>query len=323
MEQNFLLYDKDRAKEFYEDRYRGGYMEDWAKEKKQRIFALLKDLDLPETGEAIEFGCGNGVFTDIVRQALPKWQIYGYDISKIAIANAAKRFDQCRFFFADSEELKNKKFDFLFSHHTLEHVYDIEKAIEEMSGYLKDRAFMLHILPCGNEGSFEYNFCRQVTDGIDEKMENRFYFEDFGHLRRMTSARLSALLGKFSFALKKSFFANQYYGALNWITKSSPKFVWKNIIFAKAKKGFGFGLLKHKILLGGLAFFRLPVVLMGYALNKDRAYLYIFLPLLAVFYLLVKPLDYYLRQRAEQEWANKKTEQNGSEMYLFFERTGL
>jgi hypothetical protein len=71
-----------------------------------------------------------------------------------------------------------------------------------MSNYLKAAASaMLHILPCGNEGSFEHNVCLLRKDGINPELEGRFFFEDEGHVRRLTTEQLSALCAKMGFVL--------------------------------------------------------------------------------------------------------------------------
>lgn len=148
------LYQKEESKKFNEDRYKHGYMDEWPNSKKQRVFEVVRKLDLPEHGKALDFGCGNGVFTEVLRQALPKWENYGSDISKTAIENAVKRFPECSFFISDSDRSYGAKFDFLFSHHVLEHVYDIEKTISQMAELLNSKSSLLLVFPCGNKGSF-------------------------------------------------------------------------------------------------------------------------------------------------------------------------
>src|SRR5262249_20699295 len=69
------LHDLQNSMAFYEARYQQGYMEDYSPEAKQRIFDVIRALDLPREGAALDFGCGNGVLTDIIRQALPNWKI--------------------------------------------------------------------------------------------------------------------------------------------------------------------------------------------------------------------------------------------------------
>src|SRR5574340_1305298 len=188
------LYDRQAAVDFYQERYAQGYMDEWAIEKKQRVFETIRSLELPDVGEARDFGCGNGVFTEVMRQALPSgWKVYGTDISAIAVEHASKRYPGCIFYEPDDKELIGKGFDFIFTHHVLEHVYDLAHVLDEMHAFLRDKAAILHILPCGNEGSFEHGICLLRKDGINPELENRFFFEDEGHVRRLSTDQLSKL----------------------------------------------------------------------------------------------------------------------------------
>ena len=89
-----VLYQKDTTPEFYEERYVKGYMAEWPVEKKQRIFKIIQQLELPENGKVLDIGCGNGVFTDVIKQALPKWEVYGAEIS--AARGATRGRGACR-----------------------------------------------------------------------------------------------------------------------------------------------------------------------------------------------------------------------------------
>ncbi len=317
------LYQKEKAIDFYEDRYEKGYMDEWPVEKKQRVFEILRSLPLPETGMALDYGCGNGVFTDLLRQALPHWKVYGSDISQNAVANAKKRFPECVFFVSDNDQESELKFDFLFSHHVLEHVFDIEKAMAEINDYLKPQAHIMHILPCGNEGSLEHELCQLRADGINPAMENRFFFEDEGHVRRLTTARIADLKKIHGFSLEKDFYSNQYHGAIKWITQSSVAFI-RN--FANPEKGID---AKAKVKLKKMRnkFLFLAYLQWPYALYKDsktvkNKKLKHYLVQLA--YLIPSVVSYpvftSVNAKAQQEWKTNKQRKNGSEMYVFFSR---
>ena len=96
------LYKEEEKEKFYDGRYakKGSfaYMDDWHEEKKQRIVNLIKELDLPERGDALDFGCGTGVLTEVIREALPNYQVYGMDLSHAAIDKAKERYKKCHFF---------------------------------------------------------------------------------------------------------------------------------------------------------------------------------------------------------------------------------
>lgn len=322
---NKNLYDEKDSKKFYEDRYSKGYMEEWPIEKKQRVFKLIKHLNLPERGECLDFGCGNGVFTDVIKEALPQWNVYGCDISAKAIQNASKRFPRCIFFVNSDKKYINKKFDFIFSHHVLEHVFDIKAVANQINKRAKKNAIMLHILPCGNPGSYEYKLCNLRINGINTKMENRFFFEDEGHVRRMTTEQCATIFKQFNFILKQDYYSCQYYGAINWISKTHPRLILTMFNPIKGKN------LKSKIKLSGMLLkflmisgLRMPAVLydlISQINNKKKKHIF----LLSLLYLPSKVsryFDNYIKLLAEKEWNKLKTQKNGSEMYLFFERKG-
>jgi|WetSurMetagenome_2_1015567.scaffolds.fasta_scaffold73153_2 SAM-dependent methyltransferase len=318
------LNDRETSRAFYEERYAHDYMASWPAEKKRRVFDLVRGLELPPAGEALDFGCGNGILTDVVRQALPSgWRMYGTDISATAIENAGKRYPACGFFAMGDGRGPGKRFDFVFTHHVLEHVHDAALVLGEIDGCMKDVSTMLHILPCGNEGSFERGVCLLRKDGIDPGSGNRYFFEDEGHLRRLTTEQCAALCAKHGFALTREYYANQYDGAINYFTQMSPDFIRMFTESSKAldeKARSRLKKLRHKLL--GLRALRYPVVVVESRLKKGsrtfRDYLLIIAG--APFCVIAKPVDVHIKRRALREWELRKTERNGSEMYLVFKR---
>jgi trans-aconitate methyltransferase len=92
------LSDPRSATVFYDDRYAQGYMEEWSEEKKRRIAEVVSALRLPTRGRALDFGCGNGVLTDVLRRALPPgWEVVGTDLSAVALENARSLHPGCTF----------------------------------------------------------------------------------------------------------------------------------------------------------------------------------------------------------------------------------
>lgn len=318
------LYDKHHAVAFYQERYAHGYMDEWPSEKKRRIFEVIRSLDLPAAGELLDFGCGNGVCTDVVKQALPAgWKVYGTDISGIAIENAKKRYPDCVFFLADDREFAGKRFDFLFSHHVLEHVYNVPQVLEEMNERLKNESTIVHIMPCGNEGSFEHGICLLRENGINLQLENRYFFEDEGHVRRLTSAQLATLYNKKDYVLAKEYYSHQYHGAIEWITQRDPGFIRmltdpSSAVDAKAKNKLA--IMRYTLFL--LWSLRYPAAYVESVLRtkSKTARNYIFLVLGLPLYPFAKSMDTYLKGKALAEWSKRKTERNGSEMYLVFKR---
>jgi len=317
------LHNKETAVEFYEERYEQGYMEEWDDLKKNKVKEVLLQLQLPAKGKALDFGCGNGVFTRIIKDTLPGWEVYGVEISSIAVQNARRRIPDCNFFEASESDKYRNQFDFLFSHHVIEHVPDIQEIFQVIDSYLKPHSSQLHIVPCGNKGSYEYEISILNKNGIELEKENRFFYEEPGHLRRLTSDEFAAHEKRIGFELKKEFYSNQEYGAVNWITKSSPRFVKKltdtkdaldDVALKKLRS------LRKKLL--PLTYLQFPYSKFLEIKNKWRkkAMDYIKLIILFIPAMISKPFYSYWDKKAAVEWQENKTQRNGSEMFLFFTR---
>src|SRR5262249_3679663 len=160
---------------------------------------------LPKTGSFLDFGCGTGVFTEVLADALPGWTAFGTDIVETALVKARSRVPSATF--APLDDLSGR-FDLIFSHHVLEHVMDIRETAARIGRLCAPNGVALNILPCGNPGSFESDICAAVRDGVDPERSNRFYFEDESHLRRLTSDQLVEILDAAGLAPKDVLFAN-------------------------------------------------------------------------------------------------------------------
>ncbi|RYY55792.1 MAG: class I SAM-dependent methyltransferase [Chitinophagaceae bacterium] len=315
------LKQKEVAVEFYENRYEEGYMEEWDDAKKHKIREILLRLPLPAKGRILDFGCGNGVFTRIIKDTLPDWEVYGVEISAVAVKNASKKNPDCTFFNGDDADQYSGIFDVLFSHHVIEHVQSLTDTFDIINRYLKPKAAQFHVLPCGNNDSLEKQICLLKPGGIKEN--NLFFFEEPGHLQRLNTEQFSALEKNIGFELKLDLYANQFYGAIDWITKSSPRFVKKltdttGITDSDALKK----MQEWRKKLLPLTYQQFPYskyLLIREKWNKslmDRMKLAaIFLPALAS-----KPTYNAVRAKAMKEWEQRKEERNGSEMFLFYSR---
>lgn len=323
MESSKNLFDTDVAIDFYENRYQDGYMEEWDELKKRKVKEVLTLLNLPPKGKALDFGCGNGVFTNIIKQVLPNWDVYGVEISKTAVNNAKRKFPNCSFFGLDEAEKHIKSFDFLFSHHVIEHVQNLEETFATINNYLVDSSYQLHILPCGNKGSFEEQICALRENGIEKDKQNRFFFEEPGHLRRLTTKEFEVLEGKHNFFLEKAYYSNQRYGAIDWITKSSPRFVKKLTDGESAiDENSALKLKRLRNTLLPLTYLQFPYSKYWETQSKWKKNFkdyfkmsFLFLPAM-----VSKIVSNKYTNKSEKEWRLHKEDANGSEMFLFFKR---
>lgn len=309
--------------QYYDDHFKQGYMEEWPIEKINKIKWIINKLTLPDRGIALDFGCGNGVLTNIMQQCLPNWEVYGTDLSGIALVNAAQWFPKCHFFSADTAEAHTGRFDFVFSHHVLEHVENLLPTFAQLTQFLNPHGRMLHCLPCGNPGSLEHDLARLVQNGIDSSRANCFYFEGAEHLRRLTSDGLIELARPHGFIVDKAFYANQFLGAIEWITASKPTLVLKITnpaqgIDPTAKRqllGWRCGLLTLNLL-------RMPALIVHnfYSRHTKRGKHYLLLMGALPFYLISRPIDWLLALGKRLEFTRRYTAKNGSEMCLLFIR---
>ncbi len=308
---------------YYDDLYKEGYMDEWEESKKNRISEILKSLSLPAKCKILDFGCGTGVFSNLIKSIYPESEVVGCEITDVALQIAKAKNKNCTFLL-NEEVLKLKNtFDFVFSHHVLEHVPSIETTLVEISSVCKENAVVLHILPCGNIGSYEYNLTNCVVNGIDKNMGNRFYYEDPGHLRRLTSNELIAANNEHGFKIKSSFFANQYYGALSWIAKSNISNILGLTDYNKANspKNKNCLMVQRFKLMGLFLLFIIPKYFMVSWHAKPKKVKHVFfIVFFLIPFLLLYPFFTYFNTKVDNEWTLGKSKENGSEMYLLFIR---
>jgi SAM-dependent methyltransferase len=219
------LHDLEVATRFYDARFRHGYMDQWPDAKCDRVAAFIRELPLPVNGRVLDFGCGTGVFTRVLRRALPQWDVHGTDLSATAVEIAAERNPDCRFYTLSECSARTADFDLVFTHHVLEHVSNLVDIADLLANLTKPAGSMIHILPCGDRGSLERAICGLRADGVDVRTEGRFFYEEEGHLRRLTTDRLVGLWASAGFRLGRCYYANQVVGGLRFLTQGDSQFI--------------------------------------------------------------------------------------------------
>lgn len=299
--------DASACERFYDERYARGYMDDWPARKLERVGQLIVKLGLPDSGTALDWGCGNGLFTCILRGCLPDWRIIGLDISRTAIANARHLISACEFHHVDEADVAPGSVDFLFTHHVLEHVPDLDESFARIAALMKPRSHMLHILPCGNAGSFEHDLCQLRSDGIDATRGGRFFYEDEAHLRRLTTDQLAGIAKRFGFELAQSWYSHHDLEAIDWLTGNGVRFVLElcnpsHAIDATAARRLA--QLRRRLL--GKAIVK--------SIARKRA------SLMRPVAIIAQRLISRWASAADREWQKMQSQPNGSEMYLAFQR---
>lgn len=317
--------DQGFAEEFYNERFRQLYMDSWPIIKCARVASLLQDLPLPINGRVLDFGCGTGVFTAVLKNVLHDCEVNGTDISNKALEIARSKQPECFFYsMADCKHLVGQ-FDFIFSHHVLEHVSDLPKTAEMLFSLLKPSGVMFHILPCADPGSLEHSICLLRKDGFLGAKETRFFFDEEGHLRRLSTQGLADLWARTNLVLERAYYANHLYGGLKFLTENGLPFILdlarpNACVNNSAAKRLG----QLRIVLVLLWAIRQPCTVVN---NKMKFGIHSFRDcVLFGIGLLAWPAsrlgNLLLQRLVNREWQKKSQKRGGSEMYIFFGRGG-
>jgi ubiquinone/menaquinone biosynthesis C-methylase UbiE len=138
---------KDRKKvgKFYDNIYHhGGYLSHYVYNKQ-----MLKLLKITSTDgkrpKLLDIACGQGTLLALAEEFA---ETYGVDISKEAIKKASQNAKLTKFKVASAEKLpfKANQFDFVTCMGSMEHFYDMDKALREMRRVAKPGAkIMIHV----------------------------------------------------------------------------------------------------------------------------------------------------------------------------------
>jgi SAM-dependent methyltransferase len=317
------LRDEAAAGRFYDERFRHGYMEDWSLEKLERIAGVLRELPLPPRGRALDFGCGAGMFTAVLARSLPGWTVEGTDLSEVAIETAAERLPHCTFFPLGECATRLRSYDFIFTHHVLEHVSDLDATARLLADISKPGASMLHILPCGNAGSFEHGVCLLRVDGIRTDPERLFFFDEEGHLRRLDTAGLVALWNPHGYVLGRQWYGLHGVGAIRQRTSFDLATVRSFADPNRAVNARARGRLsKLRTLMTALWLVRQPLAVVR---NKRRYGVHglrdgVLLAAGLVTYPFAKAAEAILRHFENREWALRRHNPAASEMFIHLVR---
>jgi SAM-dependent methyltransferase len=306
------LADEAACERYYDGRFQSGYMNNWPAARARRIAGLLRELALPVSGAAVDYGCGGGAFTAVLRHALPGWTITGIDLSRTGLEQARVRVPQARFLHLSDADIPPGSVDLLFSHHVLEHVRDLEPTWFRMTRLVSPQGRMLHILPCGNAGSFEHRLCRLRRDGIDLDT-GLFFFEDEGHLRRLTTDAMTNLAGATGFRLEAAFYSHHEMESIDTLAGNGVRFVRNLCDPARAASPDARRELK------AIRRRLLPIALAKSLARRGRTPGPLGKGCSVLARLFHRRLA-RLAARAETEWLERRTDPDGSEMYLVLAR---
>ena len=297
--------------DYYDQRFEADYMNGWddhVATKVQAFFKQLADKSGLPLGTYLDFGCGQGALTSVLESVHPTGDVAGCDVSSVALQKAAAHNSEIAFTLWQSSQMK-KSYDLIFSHHVLEHVLNLEETLDELIDMSTQTGLHCHILPCGNPGSLEWKVANATRDGFEA--EGRFFFEEDGHLRRLTSDQLVSLYEARGYRLVFSQFTNQHYGAFKWIHELGPAFICK---FANPKRGKSWAIATwlYALRLRLLLLCQSRCLINNRPTSRVKSFLYPFVLPMAKSY-----LNHFYRLLSK-EAAKRIGESNGSEMLLCF-----
>ena len=135
-------------KKFYE-RYWDGTSAELADFRiKWPVLSPLIPLD--NNIKILDYGCGKGKILSEIHKINPQAQLYGADISGIALESASKNVPEAKFLLIDDNQmvpLPSNSLDFVASLDVIEHIYDTEMVFHEFNRLLKPGGTLLLSAP--------------------------------------------------------------------------------------------------------------------------------------------------------------------------------
>lgn len=112
-----------------------------------RFYALLARRNAPKRGRVLEVGCGLG---HLLTWLVDRYLVFGTDINPWALTQARLNVPQGNFVLQSAENLgafTNQSFQIVVAKHVVEHLYQPERAIAEMSRVLAPGGLLLIATP--------------------------------------------------------------------------------------------------------------------------------------------------------------------------------
>jgi ubiquinone/menaquinone biosynthesis C-methylase UbiE len=319
---------EEQIRSYYDARYAGDYMCGIADVEVQRLRELLGPVPT-KLSRVLDYGCGRGAWIDALISLFPHAQISGIDISVTAISKARIRFPEERLVSFDGNRapFDSESFDLVFSYHVLEHVRDIELTVADMARLVRRGGYLCAVFPCGNSGSFEEQVVRLVRGGVERSAtgEVRFYCEDPGHVRRITTGDIVRRFAIHGVNPVSLFFGNQRWGQIEWMARYGPNWIRETFDPGRAATRSAWA----KLCVLRLALLALSPFVKVYeakdlggrirsARNLRRRLL--FATAIAARPLAI-PIGAMLARASEAEWRHHRHEPGASAQYLLFQRS--
>ena len=201
-EQSYSYEALNNQKEFYDSRFKEGYMQDFSGLFESCRFYAMQDIfqHMKSSGfnptTILDYGCGEGRYINLLKDFFPTSALHGCDISDEALAIAKNIYSSAQYTTMTDEtvNLPDNSFDLIISIEVLEHVGDVARSVREISRLLKPQGITILSTPCANKFSFEW--CQnRLIGGLQPSFDGygRFKTDEPGHLRRLSDRHLKSL----------------------------------------------------------------------------------------------------------------------------------
>lgn len=157
---------------------------------------VRKYLDPKPQEKILEIGCGRGHTVKKVQRIAP--YTFGIDLNSKAIQNGVAK--NLQVMNAESLEFQDNTFDKIYSFHTIEHIPNIAKALNEMIRVLKPGGKIMLVYPAEPVRGMFAMFAAAVL------LKNPFRAREI-HLHKLSPATIQQLIPGVPFEHVKSYFS--------------------------------------------------------------------------------------------------------------------
>lgn len=154
------------------------------------LFIHIKMLAAKQTGRLMDFGCGRKPYRNLFTHVT---DYIGVDIEQTGHDHTNSQIDV--FYDGKTLPFSADSFDAVFCSEVLEHVFNIDEVLPELSRVLKKDGKILITVPfCWNEHEIPYDFGRYTSFGIKHLLEKH----GFSIIEIHKSGHFSQVISQFS-----------------------------------------------------------------------------------------------------------------------------
>jgi ubiquinone/menaquinone biosynthesis C-methylase UbiE len=160
-----------------------------------RLIRMLAAFEKLAVGaQVMEVGCGAGRQARTLKNLRPELQVFGCDLSQLAIAEARKYNDGVGYEVSDAARLPyvDARFDAVMLFDVLEHVPDVESVMREVARVLKPGGLFHAYIPIEGQAHTVFSWLRNSR----RLPLARWKREQIGHIQQLTDSSVIEVLQK-------------------------------------------------------------------------------------------------------------------------------